>query len=95
MADIEAARAAAERYLDERVRPGIDEPVVIATGKTIVTAFEIVFFYNTAAYLESGSVVHALAGNGPIIVERVDGRVRVADSSRPWEEQVRGSLPID
>lgn len=45
------------------------------------------FFYNSAAYLTSGNVIDALAGNGPLLVGD-DGRLRVLGTAIPWQEQV-------
>lgn len=47
-----------------------------------------VFFYNSRAYLETGSFSHALAGNGPIVVERSTGAVHQLTTARPVEEQL-------
>lgn len=88
MIDIAAARAAAETLLDERVRPWVDEPVAIAEQATVEADSVFVFFYNTVAYLETKAITHALAGNGPVIVDRATGTARIADSARPWEEQL-------
>lgn len=86
--DFGEALAIATEILDTRVRPAVDEPVAIAADLTIETDSAFVFFYNTVVFLETRSLVHALAGNGPILVERDTGAVRILESSRPWEEQV-------
>ena len=88
MINIDEAQTIAESILDERVRPWVHEPVAIAVESTRVAEDNIVFFYDTVAYLETGSVSHALAGNGPIIVDRVTATARIASSSRPWDEQL-------
>lgn len=88
MLDAVSALPIAELILDQKVRPWVDEPVSIVRDQTVEAPRAIVFFYNTIAYLETKSAVHALAGNGPIIVERSSGRAWIADSSRPWEHQV-------
>lgn len=48
-----------------------------------------IFFYNTSAYLGSGNISHALAGNGPLFVER-DGRFTALSSSGDWRNEIRG-----
>jgi len=88
MMDRAAALDMAEEFLDANVRHLVGEPVAVALDRTIETEHSFVFFYNTVAYLETRSMVHALAGNGPIVVDRVTGAVMATDSSRPWEEQV-------
>ena len=44
-----------------------------------------VFFYNTADYVRTRNPMHALAGNGPILVLR-NGQVLELPSAIPWEE---------
>ena len=86
----EGARASTEKYLDEEVRPkaamyGIDDLVV-----TEVQEFEHCFvaFFNSRRFLDSGNLSDALAGNGPLIVNKRTGAVRAAWSGRAWEEQL-------
>ena len=85
---IDEALEIANEILETRVRPVVDEPVAIALDQTIKTDSVFIFFYNTVAFLETRSMIHALAGNGPIAVERGTGAVRILETSRPWEEQV-------
>jgi hypothetical protein len=47
-----------------------------------------VFFYNSRAYVEDGDVIKALAGNGPIVVEKATGRVHVLQTATPVDEQL-------
>ncbi len=44
--------------------------------------------YNTGVYLDTGSITHALAGGGPIIVNRRTGEARIGTSTLPAEEQL-------
>lgn len=46
-----------------------------------------VFFFNSADYVRTGNYLHALAGNGPLLVLR-EGGVIVLPSAVPWEEVV-------
>jgi hypothetical protein len=39
-------------------------------------------FYNSKSYLETGSPLEALSGNGPIVVERVDGNLHQLGSAQ-------------
>lgn len=86
--DFGEALEIANGALDTRVRPVVDEPVAIAVEQTVETSSEFVFFYNTLTFLETRSAVHALAGNGPIAVDRLTGVVRILETSRPWEDQI-------
>lgn len=47
-----------------------------------------VFFYNSRAYIATGTFSHALTGNGPIVVERATGRLHELTAARPLEEQL-------
>jgi hypothetical protein len=47
-----------------------------------------VFFYNSRAYLETGSFSEALVGNGPLVVERDSGRLHELTTARPIDEQL-------
>ena len=44
-----------------------------------------VFFYNSKEYVETGNFLYALAGNGPLIVDRVDGKLYATGSGQPVE----------
>lgn len=46
------------------------------------------FSYNTREYLETRQVKYALAGNGPILVEKESGAVRQLVTARPVEDQL-------
>jgi hypothetical protein len=74
--------------LDRSVRPGISEQVVIDDNSVREIGDYWVFPYNTREYLSSGSISHALTGNGPIIVSKSDGSSRFARSGIPVEDQL-------
>ena len=82
-----AARELAERLLDDRVRGSVDQPVEIVDEATEESDEAFAFFYNTSVYLETGSVGDALAGNGPVVVDKATGEARLAGSHRPRHEQ--------
>lgn len=42
-----------------------------------------VFFYNAKKYLESGVISYALAGNGPVITEKSNGRIAAFGTNKP------------
>lgn len=80
------AVAIAEEVLDREIRPNVDEEIALTEVREFPTCW--VAGYNTRAYLETGSVVHALAGGGPIIINRRTGRARVGTSALPAEDQL-------
>jgi hypothetical protein len=48
------------------------------------------FYYNSKAFIETGNFRDALAGNGPIFVDR-SGVVKVLPSGISWQVAIRGS----
>ena len=80
------AQTIAQRFLEEEVQKRLPEEVVLSGVEEYPTCW--VFGYNTRTYVETKALSHALAGNGPIIVNRQSGRVRQGTSARPVEEQL-------
>ena len=56
--------------------------------KTIEVSEGWVFFCNSREFIETGDLSSALAGNGPIFVDR-HGSVRHHPSAVPWDEAIR------
>lgn len=79
------ARAIAEEMLDQTVRTEIAD---IAINKTLETDSCWVFFYNTRAYMETGSMSHALAGNAPVFVLKDDPSAWFGRTDIPVEDQL-------
>jgi len=72
--DRDDARRIAVRYVEETSkRGGVDLEIV--DSSTREEEFGWVFFYDSSAYLRSGLLSDAIAGNAPIIVDRSDGSV--------------------
>ena len=49
----------------------------------------VAFFYQSDEYVKTGNSLAALAGNGPILVNRTTGVVGTAGTAMPLEEYVR------
>jgi hypothetical protein len=81
----EHAAAIAEDFLDREIRPKVDQEIVLTEVREFPTCW--VAGYNTRAYLETGSVSHALAG-GPIIINRRTGNARIGTSAVRAEDQL-------
>ena len=79
------ARAIAEEMLDQTVRTEIADIVI---NKTLETDSCWVFFYNTRAYIETGSMSHALAGNAPVFVLKDDPSAWFGRTDIPLEDQL-------
>jgi hypothetical protein len=80
------ALTAAERLLDEVVRPATDAGIVTTTVQAHATCW--VVGYNTKAFVESRSIMDALPGAVPIIVNRETGRARLGTHELPPEQQL-------
>lgn len=50
--------------------------------------FGWVFFYNSKEFVESGKIMHKLAGNAPLIVDRNDGHIYVTGTARPLTDYI-------
>lgn len=61
------------------------DAAVIVESATIERAFGWVFFYQSREYLKSGSIHHALAGNAPLVVDRLTGDIVVTGTTHPIE----------
>lgn len=79
--DKEAAIKLITRYINEH--DGLDEEMAIAPEATVEKDYGWIFFYNTKKYLESGVISYALAGNGPVIIEKSDGRITAFGTNKP------------
>jgi hypothetical protein len=64
------------------------DPFVPVEASTIERSFGWVFFYNSRKFLETGVTRYRLAGNGPIIVNKVSGEIVFCGSNKPPEELI-------
>jgi Immunity protein 35 len=85
MFDKKAALDRVSKILAEEAPPP-GESWAIAEDHTTETASAWIFFYNTQQYLETGNVIHALGGNGPVFVNKTTGKVQFYGSAQPLEE---------
>jgi hypothetical protein len=63
-----------------------DDPFVVVDAGTIEKPFGWVFFYNSKRYLETEDYRYALAGNGPVIVNKHDGAIEFFGTVKPPAE---------
>ena len=61
------------------------DAAVIIESATIERTFGWVFFYQSREHLRSGSLSHALAGNAPLIVDRLTGDIVATGTTHPIE----------
>jgi hypothetical protein len=79
------ARKLAEEYLSKK-QTCPPTPLTILDGHTIEADFGWVFFWTSKQYIETGELRYALAGNGPLIVDRRDGSVHETSAAEPLEK---------
>jgi hypothetical protein len=74
----------ATQYLERSAKEGSKWGATyeLTITKTLERPFGWVFCYDSKAYLETGDMRHAIAGNAPIIVDRKDGSVHVTGTGR-------------
>ena len=80
MIDQAEAHALATSWLRERMQPC---PSRIVDEDTQEHPLVWVFFYNSIRYLETGIFRDRLAGNGPLIVNRIDGSIHAGGTAHP------------
>jgi hypothetical protein len=66
----------------------VGAPLVITEVRKV--SFGWVFFYNSKAYVDSGHVGDALAGNAPFLIDCRAGDVHVFGTAHPIEFYLRG-----
>ncbi|MGE8285149.1 MAG: YrhB domain-containing protein [Stenotrophomonas lactitubi] len=67
-----------------------DEPVVITHEHEVVEGW--LFYFQSLRYLQSGEISDALAGNGPIFVDRHTGEQHALGTAYAPEEALRQHL---
>ena len=80
------ARAIAEKTV-RAIADAANDEFDIADNETIDEGW--LFFYNSKDFIETGNPISALAGNGPIFVDR-KGAVKVLPSAISWQVALKG-----
>lgn len=65
------------------------ETDLVMLERTIELGNTIAFFYQSDEYVKTGNSLAALAGNGPILVDRRSGFVAVAGTALPLADYVK------
>lgn len=65
-----------------------DDTFVCDDTVTIEKPFGWVFFYNSQTYLQTGEISYALAGNGPIMVNKHDGTIEFYGTAKSIETSI-------
>ena len=77
----EECRTIAEQYLLLLEQQSGEKFVLIP--EPLETSATFAYFYNTAEFIATGDSIHALAGNGPLMVSRLTGEIRAAGTALP------------
>jgi len=64
----------------------LDGIAAITPEITMTRPYGWVFFYQSKEFLRDSKFEDMLIGNAPIIVDRIDGEIRVTGTARPIEE---------
>jgi hypothetical protein len=83
----EEALEIAERFVTEQCR-SVTGGCAIMLEQTIDKSYGWIFFYNSKCYLKTGNPLEALGGNGPLVVERADGRVHALGSGQDPDDAI-------
>lgn len=82
------ARVIAERHIRALDKYGQYDLVIVAE-ETITRPYGWIYFYATREFIETGNILHALGGNGPVVVESQSGRATSLPSNQSVEESIR------
>ena len=89
MITFESARALVTKELARHMLDSSDDvELAIVDSGTLEYSWGWVFFYNSVAYIESGSNLERLAGNAPFIVERETGRLLETGTAHSIESYI-------
>lgn len=65
----------------------IEGGVVVLEERTITKPYGWIFFYNGRRFVETRDIMHAIAGNGPIVILAETGEtIPLGTARRPAEE---------
>jgi hypothetical protein len=80
----EKALEIAKRFI-EAEEMSFDDKYLIVEQSTIEYNFGWLFFYESEKFITTGKISYALAGNGPLFVDK-NGKITELDSSKTVEE---------
>ena len=85
--NVDAARQRVEESLN-RTYGVPDDRLVIGDELTQEKPYGWIFSYQSARFLESGDLTHALAGNGPVVILKADGSIHQLGSAEDPETTI-------
>jgi hypothetical protein len=78
------AKKKALNYLAD-IEKEMEMPLLLIEDEVIESEIAYAFFYNSKDYIETGDISSCLAGNGPIIVLRNNGKIIEGGTDSPVE----------
>jgi hypothetical protein len=87
MIDRATAKLAALKFINSELTDP-EVPLDIVESEPEQTRCAWVFHYNTKRYLETGIFSERLAGNGPVLVNKMSGNIVALGTGRPLDEQL-------
>ena len=79
----------AQKSVEVELRRGYqipDDTYVIVEDLTIEKPFAWIFYYNSKKYLKTGDINDAVAGNGPVFVNKHTGEIKFCGSGISLEK---------
>ena len=89
MIDKEHAKTIAEEYLRTKTLNRNDKLVLVLLDKVEESKFGWVFFYDSEQHLKTNDHRFALAGGGPILVDKIDGSAHEFGSAFPARSSIQ------
>ncbi len=86
MLNMDSAINIVNEYLVQQVDS--NEELAIAKEGKIEKNYGWIFFYNTKKYLDTKEISYALAGNGPVVVEKRNGQVTFLGTGKTIEKVI-------
>jgi hypothetical protein len=80
------ARQIAEAFIQTEIQPTTSELLTLSDLEEFSKCW--VATYNSRRFVETENFRYALAGNGPLIINKQTGTVRVGLTSQPTEDQL-------
>jgi hypothetical protein len=94
MLNYEDARAIVAGQIKEGQANADNLTLVIQDERTIEKVYGWMFFYTSKKWVETGNLIYRIAGNSPIIVDRITGKmtsyyssVSVEDAFKRFEQE--------
>ncbi|HEY3333215.1 MAG TPA: YrhB domain-containing protein [Capsulimonadaceae bacterium] len=81
------ARVIAQRFVSKATDEGIIEYIIV-DSETIEKAYAWVFSYDSKLFLETEDFRYAIAGNGPLVVDKFSGHLFVLGSAGGRDNQL-------